>query len=268
MLVGSLVLLAGVVLSVAWFRPTSQRANWPIPVDDHLAFSAHGLIGTAFDRLGAPPTAVATQWLKAAAHARTEDEFEAAARGLAAAAARSEELDQLEATLCRIVAEGQLSSQFEAVQRAGIGCDSDRFIVAHVPEGSPIEYRTRPPTAGAHYPVPYSRYGVVEEPVSPGYWVHNLEHGTIVLLYRCPEGCPALVAQLRAFYVSLPLSPSARSGQARFLAIPYADMERRIAVLGWWRLLELDDLDEGRVREFYDKHVDRGPECQDRRCPE
>jgi hypothetical protein len=258
--------MAAAALTLAWIRPSSMWNNWPIRLDDRLAYSAHGVLGTVLDRLGAPPIAVATQWLKAAAHARSEEQTEQAARGLAAAAARATEGDRLEYRLCTSVAHDQIRTQAVAAQRAGLGCDTDQFTVAHVPEGSAVAYRTRPPTAGAHYPVAFPRRGVVEEPVAPGYWVHNLEHGEIVLLYSCPEDCADLVARLRALYVTLPLSPSARSGEARLLAVPFAQMDHRIAVVAWGQVLELDEFDERQVRAFYETHVDRGPECQDRRC--
>jgi hypothetical protein len=268
LVVAIFALLAGLTVAVSLFRPTSVRNNWPIPVDHRIAFSAHRLLGTVFDRVGASPTAVAMQWFKAAAHAKSTDEIEQAARGLATAAERATEDDRLEDRFCTLVAHGQVPAQFAVVQRAGLQCDSDRFTVAHVPDGSPIDYRTRPPTAGAHYPTAFPRYGVLEEPVASGYWVHNLEHGAIVLLYNCPEDCPDLVAQLQAFYASLPANHNLRTGQARLLAVPYADMDHRIAAIGWWRLLELDAFDDYQIRDFYQKHVDRGPECWDLSCPE
>src|SRR6185295_7796335 len=53
----------------------------------------------------------------------------------------------------------------------------------HVPEGSAITYRSNPPASGPHYPV-WLRYQEYSEPMARGYWVHNLEHGAIVVLYR------------------------------------------------------------------------------------
>jgi hypothetical protein len=138
----------------------------------------------------------------------------------------------------------------------------------HVPEGTPIEYATRPPTSGAHYPAPYPTYGVLEQPVPPGNWVHNLEHGAIVLLYNCPEGCPELVAQIRELHATLPRGRNARRGVPRMLALPYTDMDHRIAVVAWGRLLELDEFDADRIRAFYEAYVDRGPECQNLNCPD
>src|SRR5260370_23441538 len=68
----------------------------------------------------------------------------------------------------------------------------------HVPEGAAVTYQNNPPASGPHYPV-WARYeehaGVIARP----YWVHNLEHGAIVLLYR-PDAPAATIAALRDAY--------------------------------------------------------------------
>src|SRR5438309_1483095 len=58
----------------------------------------------------------------------------------------------------------------------------------HVPEGSAIAYRHNPPASGPHYPV-WARYRIHAQVVPRGYWVHDLEHGALVLLYR-PDASP------------------------------------------------------------------------------
>ncbi len=136
----------------------------------------------------------------------------------------------------------------------------------HVPDGTVISYRTRPPTSGAHYDAPSPSYGMAEQEVPPGNWVHNLEHGAIVLLYNCPSGCPDLVAQIKDLYASLPRGRNGRLG-GRLLAVKYADMDHKLAVAAWGRLLELDDFDPDQIRKFYDAYIDRGPECQNLVCP-
>lgn len=137
----------------------------------------------------------------------------------------------------------------------------------HVAEGTPIEYHTRPPTSGPHFATWSQAYGVLDREIPPGLWVHNLEHGAIVLLYNCPEGCPELVSQIRQLHSELPPGRNARGNIARLLALPYTDMDHKIAVIAWGRLLELDEFDGGRIRQFYDAFIDRGPECRDLRCP-
>ena len=65
----------------------------------------------------------------------------------------------------------------------------------HVDEGTPVTYKHVPPASGPHYPVTL-QYGLYEQDVPEGYWIHNLEHGAIVILYKCSQPCPDLVKSL------------------------------------------------------------------------
>ena len=65
----------------------------------------------------------------------------------------------------------------------------------HVAPGTPITWSTNPPATGEHYPswAQFDRqYAVLDR----GYWLHDAEHGAIVLLYNCPAGCPDTIAAL------------------------------------------------------------------------
>lgn len=64
----------------------------------------------------------------------------------------------------------------------------------HVDEGSAIDFTSNPPAGGPHYPV-WARFSTyfaeyAENPVPRGYYVHDMEHGAVVLLYKCPGGAP------------------------------------------------------------------------------
>ncbi len=75
-------------------------------------------------------------------------------------------------------------------------------------------YTYCPPASGNHYnasgqgPIPPRLYGPDDTTVPEG-WVHNLEHGALVLLYRgdSPGATPEGQAALRAFFDSFPNSP-------------------------------------------------------------
>ncbi len=65
---------------------------------------------------------------------------------------------------------------------------------AHVPVGEQVTYQANPPASGSHW----SQGGVA--PVAPGFyetaveeeqWLHNLEHGYVVVLYDCRGPCHA-----------------------------------------------------------------------------
>lgn len=141
----------------------------------------------------------------------------------------------------------QVASAEERVQLEGAD---------HVPEGTNIVYRSYPPASGPHYGRTAS-YGVHTEEVPEGYWVHNLEHGAIVVLYNCPEGCPGLVDQLRELYNT---APKGKYGQVKMVVAPYSRMDSRLALLAWGWREKLQDFDRERILRFYRAHVDRGPE--------
>jgi uncharacterized protein DUF3105 len=92
------------------------------------------------------------------------------------------------------------------------GCDGQLTVVAseqgiHVPVGSPIEWSTNPPATGMHYPV-WAQWDREYTSLNRGFWVHNAEHGGIVMLYRCDAGCPDVVASLRASAKAMAADPA------------------------------------------------------------
>jgi serine/threonine-protein kinase len=140
--------------------------------------------------------------------------------------------------------------------------------VDHVDEGKPITYKSRPPASGTHYPLSYPTYGFFEQTLPSGAWVHNLEHGTVAILYNCRPDCPEIKQQLKELYPILPLGRNSRQSMPRALIFPYTDMDSRIAVVTWDWILELDTVEKDKILHFVEDHLDRGPECNaDRRCP-
>jgi hypothetical protein len=128
---------------------------------------------------------------------------------------------------------------------------------SHVRVGTPVERRHHPPASGPHYPILLPR-GVYPAEQDEGLWIHNLEHGYIVLLYNCPTACPELLAQLQRFYDRAP--PSAAYGYQKLVILPYSSMPSRLAIVAWNRIDELEQYDEQRLLRFYEAYHDRGPE--------
>ncbi len=114
-----------------------------------------------------------------------------------------------------------------------------------------VDYDTLPPPGGPHDPcwVPWRVY---DRAIRTERWVHNLEHGGLVFLYNCPEGCVDDVEELTAFVESLP--------PGRAVLAPYAEMDRRVAALAWGARLLTDCVDTTALRAFYDESVGRAPE--------
>lgn len=126
----------------------------------------------------------------------------------------------------------------------------------HVDEGAPLSFSHRPPSSGVHYgtlPQP-QEYRMYDTPLNPGRWVHMLEHGAVVVLYR-PDLCDsACVQQLGAFYDSAPRSSLVG---VRHLAItPYQDMDHAVAVVAWGYIDEMDQVDPDRIMADFKSKVD------------
>lgn len=142
------------------------------------------------------------------------------------------------------------------VAAAGLGRELPDEGQDHVADGTRVPYRHYPPASGPHWPA-RAAWGVAEQEVPPEVWVHNLEHGGIVVLYRCDAPCPDLVAQLRGAQRTFPTS---KHGQIKLLVVQDRRIGSRLAVLAWRRVWELETFDRERLLGFYRTYVDRGPE--------
>ena len=75
-----------------------------------------------------------------------------------------------------------------------VGIAIDEMPHTHVLPPAPVTYDHNPPTSGCHYNLGYGTApitaGAYDQVIQPEYWVHNLEHGYVVVLYNCPAGCP------------------------------------------------------------------------------
>jgi hypothetical protein len=130
----------------------------------------------------------------------------------------------------------------------------------HVATGTRLEYLLCPPASGQHYSeggVAPARPGFYDasSDIGPGSWVHNLEHGYIVALYRCDEnGCPpdADLAGLRRFINDGPQTASAsRCGiRSKVLAARFDEMSTPFALLAWNRVLLLEAFDPSAAVSF------------------
>jgi hypothetical protein len=131
----------------------------------------------------------------------------------------------------------------------------------HVAEGSVVSYRANPPASGPHYPV-WARYQEHPSAVARPYWVHNLEHGAIVFLYR-PDAPPAVVAALRGVVQFLPNDPAC--GHRRALMTPDPLQPGTTAVVAADHLLAAECVIGEAIRDFVTLSRGRGPEqvCQD-----
>jgi hypothetical protein len=127
---------------------------------------------------------------------------------------------------------------------------------AHVPEGSVVTYRSNPPASGPHYPV-WLRYAEYTQAMPRGYWVHNLEHGAIVVLYR-PDAPADVIAQITTAFRSIPNDPLC--GHRRALLTPDPLLASLTAVVAADFVFASDTVDAQAVRDFAVARRGHGPE--------
>ena len=143
-------------------------------------------------------------------------------------------------------------------------CDGDcvieqfRVLSASHVEG-PVDYSHLPPTGGDHNPC-WAPYGPHVDEVPAENWVHNLEHGAIVYLYNCPDGCDEEVANVEALAGSMP--------EATTLVSPYSAMTAGFAAVSWGWRLKMSCADEDMLRSFYEDHQGQAPEATTAGPPE
>lgn len=146
------------------------------------------------------------------------------------------------------------------------GFTTESLGQAHVAVGTKIRYRFCPPTSGGHYnaagagPLRPGFYGP-DDDAGPGGWVHNLEHGYVVALYRCADrSCPsdAELAALRSFAANGPPTQSAAACgyRSKVIVARFDDMSTPYALLAWDRALLLDAFDEAAARDFASRSIE------------
>ncbi len=126
----------------------------------------------------------------------------------------------------------------------------------HVSEGTEPQHANIPPASGEHWPTTIV-YGIYDEPVPPARWVHNLEHGAVVLLYRCDADCDQVRGQIETVHAGL---RDGAFGERKFVATPFEPLDSKFMLVAWGWQEPLDVFDAERVERFYSDFLDRGPE--------
>jgi hypothetical protein len=135
-------------------------------------------------------------------------------------------------------------------------------------------YTLCPPASGKHInvqglgPIRPGVYGPDDGAVPQG-WIHNLEHGALVVLYRCDgstDACDASgQAAFREFNSTFPVSPvcGIQPGNVGPVIARFDTMAWPYAALVWGRVLPLDSWDPDLVRRFWETEGERtNPERQ------
>lgn len=123
----------------------------------------------------------------------------------------------------------------------------------HVSVGTTgFEYSSNPPSSGPHYPAaaPLGFYDI-DEGVSDGHLIHNLEHGGIWIAYH-PRVSEEIRKQLK------------KLAKGRVIVVPREVNEYDISLVAWGRVdsfnLSNGELDSERIRDFVKRYQNKGPE--------
>jgi hypothetical protein len=137
------------------------------------------------------------------------------------------------------------------------------------PEAGVIVYLTNPPASGPHYPT-WARWGAWPN-LPRGYWVHNLEHGGVTYLFRCPTGtCDSTRDALLAATAMIPtdsacMPDDASPARVRVVITNDNEITSNVAAAAWGWLYAADCVDPPSIRSFYMRHAGMAPEnfCAD-----
>jgi len=143
----------------------------------------------------------------------------------------------------------------------------------HVGVGEKVTYTYCAPASGNHInkpgvagPIPARVYGPNDNVIPQG-WIHNLEHGGLVVLYQgnstgaTAEG----QAQLRAFYDAFPPGPVCGTSKGAIgpVIARFDQMSTPFQAIVWGRVLQLDTFDQAKILAFWDQWGERtNPEKQ------
>jgi Protein of unknown function (DUF3105) len=142
---------------------------------------------------------------------------------------------------------------------------------SHILPPESQRYVACPPASGNHYPSPggplTARYYGPDDSTVPQGWIHNLEHGALVVLYSCDKGAcdDATQAALQDLFKNFPNSPvcNVPKGNIGPVITRFEDMKTPIAALLWGRVLFQEKLDAAQILEFFRTQAElKNPEPQ------
>lgn len=127
---------------------------------------------------------------------------------------------------------------------------------SHVARGEKVTYTYCAPASGSHVnlpgvagPIAARVYGPTDAVVPQG-WIHNLEHGGLVILYKTDSAgaTPEGQAKFKAFYEAFP--PAQNCGP---VIAPFDKMSSPFQAILWGRVLPLETFDEASVTAFWEQ---------------
>lgn len=133
----------------------------------------------------------------------------------------------------------------------------------HVADCTSVTYATNPPSGGDHWGT-WAAFKKYTTPVPREMYVHDMEHGAVVLSYRYADACPDVVMALETVFDDVaadPLCVSAGAGpKARLVLTPDPELDTPIAASAWGATYTATCIDPSSLAAFVSAVYGRGPE--------
>jgi len=132
----------------------------------------------------------------------------------------------------------------------------------HVEMGTTIDWTNNPPTSGPHYGV-WAAWDRQYAELPRGNWVHNAEHGGIILLYHCDPECPEIVDSLLAVARAMPADPMCEAPITKRVIVtgdPLLPAGVQVAAVAWNTAYTATCFDNDYVTQFAEEHYAKSPE--------
>jgi hypothetical protein len=150
-------------------------------------------------------------------------------------------------------------SECRVVKVTGIEVPS----AVHVALCDAVKYATNPPAGGDHWGT-WAAFEKYAMPLPREVYVHDMEHGAVVLSFRCADACPEVVAALEKVFDEAagdPLCVSSGAGpKARLVLTPDPDLPTPIAASAWGATYTATCIDTASLAAFVAEAYGRGPE--------
>ncbi|MEO7093354.1 MAG: DUF3105 domain-containing protein, partial [Polyangiales bacterium] len=148
------------------------------------------------------------------------------------------------------------------VQSWKIENTDDAGFVYHVGFDTDVSYCTKPPSSGPHYGV-WAAYRSYTTPVPHENLVHDLEHGAVLVLFRCTaaDGCPSVAASLQSVIDARPVDPTCDVAvKRRVILAPDPALDVAVGAGAWGWTYRATCVDAATLGAFIDAHYGHGTE--------
>ena len=120
----------------------------------------------------------------------------------------------------------------------------------HISEGAGGSgYNSNPPSSGPHWPSS-AKNGIYDVAEPDERYIHDLEHGYIWVTYK-PDAGNETINKLKEIV---------KADDWKTVMTPRDKNDAKIALVAWGRVLNMDSLDEVKIKDFIKTYRNRGPE--------